>query len=139
MDSDRLAGVPLFSGLSSDERARVAGSIVQVTAEPGETLCTEGEFAYQFFVIEEGTADVTTNGTRIAALGAGDFFGEVGLLVTGRRSASVVATSPMRVLAMFDQSFRQLERDEPGVARWIEAPLSERPWLPLQALARLAV
>ncbi len=68
-----------------------------VTVEAGETLCLQGEFAYQFFVIEEGTAEVTTDGRRVAELSAGDCFGEIGLLVTGRRVASVVARTPMRL------------------------------------------
>ena len=108
MDPDRLASMPLFASLSSEDRARVADSMEAVTVEAGENLCLQGEFAYRFFVIEAGTADVTTDGVRVAALGAGDCFGEIGLLVTGRRSASVVATSPMRLFVIFEQPFAPL-------------------------------
>ena len=61
------------SSLHSRARiARVADSMEAVTVEAGENLCLQGEFAYRFFVIEAGTADVTTDGVRVAALGAGN-------------------------------------------------------------------
>lgn len=130
MDPDRLASIPLFAPLSSEDRARIADSMEAVTVEPGENLCLQGEFAYRFFVIEAGTADVTTDGARVAALGAGDCFGEIGLLVTGRRSASVVATSPMRLFVIFEQPFRSLARDVPSLTERIREVMRDRPWLP---------
>ena len=130
MDPDRLAPVSLFSTLSDEERRLVADSLLEVEVQTGDALCVQGEFAYHFFVIESGTAEVATNGTRIAELNAGDYFGEIGLLVTGRRTASVVAKTPMRLLAIFEQPFRQLERDAPEVVEQIRATLRERPWTP---------
>ena len=130
MDPARLASIPLFASLSSDERARVADSMEPVTVQAGETLCLQGEFAYHFFVIEEGTAEVTTDGLRIAELSAGDCFGEIGLLVTGRRVASVVASSPMRLFVTFEQPFRRLARDVPGLEERIREVLRDRPWSP---------
>ena len=88
MDPARLAALPLFASLTDDERARVAEAMEPVAVDAGETLCLQGEFAYQFFVIEEGVAEVTTDGERVAELSVGDFFGEIGLLMTGRRVAS---------------------------------------------------
>lgn len=134
MDPDRLASMPLFASLSSEDRARVADSMEAVTVEAGENLCLQGEFAYRFFVIEAGTADVTTDGVRVAALGAGDCFGEIGLLVTGRRSASVVATSPMRLFVIFEQPFRTLARDIPSLTERIREVMRDRPWLPAASL-----
>jgi CRP-like cAMP-binding protein len=91
MDPARLASIPLFAKLSDDERARVAAAMEPVSVDAGELLCLQSEFAYRFFVIEEGTAEVLTDGIRVAELSAGDCFGEIGLLVTGRRVASVTA------------------------------------------------
>ena len=56
----------------------------------------EGEFAYEFFILEEGHAEVTANGEHLADLVPGDFFGEMGLVEHVRRNASVVTTRPPR-------------------------------------------
>ena len=60
-------------------------------------------------MIEEGTAKVLKGGEEIAELGPGDFFGEIALLETERRTATVVAATPMRVIVMFQREFRQME------------------------------
>jgi CRP-like cAMP-binding protein len=130
MNPDRLAALPLFASLSTDDMARVADAMEPVSVATGEALCLQGEFAYQFFVIEEGTAEVMMDGRRVAELSAGDWFGETGLLVTGRRVASVVACSPMRLFVIFEQPFHRLVRDLPDLAERIREVLPHRPWLP---------
>ena len=77
-------------------------------------------------MIEEGRAEVVRDGRRLAELGPGDFFGEIGLLVTGRRTASVVALTPMRLIVMFEQSFRRLEKELPTFAASVRAACAER-------------
>jgi monovalent cation:H+ antiporter, CPA1 family len=77
-------------------------------------------------VVDDGTAEVRENGIRVAELGRGDFFGELGLLVTGRRTATVVPTSPMTLLALFDQDFRRLEHELPDFARRLREACGER-------------
>ena len=62
-----------------------------------------------FFVIESGEADVRRGDEVIASVGAGDVIGEMGLLVTGTRTASIVATTPMTLVAMFTREFRRIE------------------------------
>jgi CRP-like cAMP-binding protein len=51
---------------------------------------------YELFVIESGEAEVRKRGEVIRTLGPGDAFGEIGLLATGTRTASIVATTPMQ-------------------------------------------
>ena len=130
MDADRLAAMPLFASLSDEQRKLVADEMEPIAVDAGETLCLQGEFAYQFFVIEAGVAEVTIDGTRVAELSVGDFFGEVGLLVTGRRIASVIASTPMRLFVLFEQPFRRLAQDVPGFEDRIRVVLRDRPWLP---------
>ena len=130
MDADRLAAMSLFASLSNEQLTLVADAMEPITVDAGETLCLQGEFAYQFFVIEAGVAEVTIDGARVAELSVGDFFGEIGLLVTGRRIASVVASTPMRLFVIFEQPFRRLERDVPELTERIRAVLRDRPWLP---------
>jgi CRP-like cAMP-binding protein len=126
MDESRLQPIPLFGGLSKKERRAVAQLADEVDIEPGRKLVREGEFAYEFFAIEEGKADVKRGEQLLAELGPGDFFGEMGLVGDAPRNASVIATSDMRVIVMTGQAFRQIDRDYPEVANTIRKAIEER-------------
>jgi CRP-like cAMP-binding protein len=75
----------LFAGLTDDERSEIAACMRDVTVEAGTTLASEGDNAYELFVIEAGDADVHKGGEVVRKLGPGDVFGEIGLLATGTR------------------------------------------------------
>jgi CRP/FNR family cyclic AMP-dependent transcriptional regulator len=126
MDAKTLEGVAVFSGLSKRELGRLAEWTDEVSVEEGYELAKEGAFAHEFFVIEEGSAAVVQAGERIAELGPGDFFGEIGLLETERRTASVVATTPMRLIVMFQREFKQMEQAMPTVADRIRSAIRAR-------------
>jgi CRP-like cAMP-binding protein len=116
MDPERLASMPLFADLSEEERAEVASYLREETVEEGTTLATEGDNAFQLFVIESGEAEVRKGGETIRMLHEGDFFGEIGLLTTGTRTASVIATKPTRLVVMFLREFNQLTHHLPEIA-----------------------
>ena len=126
MDPSRLQGVAIFSGLTKAELERVSRWADEVSVPEGYELAREGQFAHEFFIIEDGVAAVTSNGNRIAELGAGDFFGEIGLLETERRTATVVATTPMELIVMFEREFRQMEREMPSVATRVRSAIRAR-------------
>jgi CRP-like cAMP-binding protein len=126
MDADRLKAVPLFERLTEDQRRQVAHWADEVDVQSGYHLVDQGSFAHEFFVILEGTAEVTKDGNRVTELGPGDFFGEIALLDEERRTASVVATSPMRLIVMFGRDFRQMEHSMPEVHGRIEAAITAR-------------
>ena len=126
MDPARLKSIPLFASLSDAERAKVARWADEVEVEEGKHLVDEGRFAYEFFVIEEGSAAVRHGDEVVAELGPGDFFGEIALLEHVRRTASVVATSPMRAVVMFGRDFRSMENEMPAVADRIKQAVEER-------------
>ena len=120
---DRIRAIPLFGQLSPDELETVA-SWLQIRQESeGRRLTPEGASGYEFFVIEEGTADVVHGGDVIASLGPGDFFGEMAMMGDGRRVADVVASSPMTLFEMFGTHFRELEMHMPHLAATISATL----------------
>jgi CRP/FNR family cyclic AMP-dependent transcriptional regulator len=126
MDPKRLQSVQLFKGLSRRDLEQLGRWADEVDVPVGKQLVRQGEFAYEFFVIEEGTADVAQDGEHIATLGPGDFFGEIGMLRTQRRTASVVATSPMRLIVMASREFSSMEGRMPRVAQQIREKLEER-------------
>ncbi len=121
-----LATVPLFASLGEEELARVSEWMEIRHAEVGERLVSEGASGYSFFVLQEGAATVTRDGEEIATLGPGDFFGELALTGDGRRTATVTATSPVTLAAMFGSQFRLLERELPDVADRIRRAATER-------------
>jgi CRP-like cAMP-binding protein len=126
MEPARLAQIPLFASLSPEERGEVAECLREVTVDAGTTLVTQGEHAYEVFAIEAGDAEVRMDHKVVRTLGAGDAFGEIGLLTTGTRTASVVATSPMRLVAMFARDFKRLEGRAPGLAKSLRKTMAER-------------
>jgi CRP-like cAMP-binding protein len=123
---ETIDGLPVFAKLTPEQRAEVAACAGEIAVETGEPVIPEGDFAYHFFVIEEGTAEVRQDGAVLRTLGPGDVFGEIGLLVTGRRTASVVATSPLRLLIVFDQDFRRLEKTMPEFAAAVRGAAADR-------------
>ena len=126
MDTARLEGLPLFADLDGEERADVAGRVHELTVEAGATLAVEGDNAYELFVIEEGEAEVRREGATIATLREGDVFGEIGVLVTGTRRATVVASTPMRLIGMFSRDFKQVESRMPAIADRLREIMRER-------------
>lgn len=127
MDESRLQHLPLFSDLSKRERKRLAPLIDEVEVDAGRALAAEGELAYELFVIEEGTAAISRNGAAVGTLGPGDFFGEIALLDKDRRrTATVRATSPMRLAVLQGHDLRVIDRDMPAVAGKIRAAIEAR-------------
>ena len=122
----RLRAIPLFADLGPDDLDRVASWLEIREEGEGRRLTPEGASGYEFFVIEEGTADVNHEGAKIGSLGPGDFFGEMAMMGDGRRVADVVATSPITLFEMFGTHFRELEMTLPEVATRIRATLEER-------------
>ena len=126
MDQSRLAAIPLFASLPEGELQAVAAVASERTLEKGETLTDEGSFGHGLFAIEEGTADVQQQGTTIRSVGKGDIIGEIAVLAAGRRSATVVATTPLRVITLFKRDVWALEREAPEAARRLRELLESR-------------
>jgi CRP-like cAMP-binding protein len=126
MDASRLKSVPLFATLSDKELRQVAQLADEVDVPDGARLVDEGKFAHEFFVIEDGKAEVIHDAKTVAELGPGDFFGEIALVRTDRRTASVIAKSPMKLIVIFGPNFRSMAADLPGVADKIDTAVEER-------------
>jgi CRP/FNR family cyclic AMP-dependent transcriptional regulator len=126
MDPRDVQSIPLFAGLSKDDQKVVAQYADEVDVEPGKVLAEEGRLAYEFFAIKAGTADVKLGGQVAAALGPGDFFGEIGLLAGDRRVASVVASTPMSLVVLTGAQLRAIDSRMPGVAERIRSAMAQR-------------
>jgi CRP-like cAMP-binding protein len=124
--ADDLTGIPLFAGLTDDERASLADWFEISDASAGMVLVGEGAAGYSFFVLLDGAAEVTVGGETVATYGSGDYFGEMAILGDGRRNATVTVTAPSRLLSMFGTEFRMLQEVQPDVAAQLEETMRQR-------------
>jgi CRP-like cAMP-binding protein len=126
MDESELQSIPLFESLPRDQRRVVAQHADVIDVDEGTTLVRQGEFAYEFFVIESGGAEVLRDGEHIADLGPGDFLGEMGIVSKAVRNATVTATAASKVIVMTEQAFRSMSQSNPDIASRIQAAVEER-------------
>ena len=127
MDASRLAVIPLFADLPDADLATIASAALEVKVEPGETLAAQGQTGHALFAILSGTADVIADGAKRAVLRPGDVFGEIAVLAAGHRTASVVATSQMTLIVLFDDGVSALVGQSPeAAARLRELAASRR-------------
>jgi CRP/FNR family cyclic AMP-dependent transcriptional regulator len=117
---------PLFSQCSRRELAEVASIADELDLPAGRELIRQGRRGREFFVLLEGEADVTQNGSTIATMKAGDFFGEIALISDAPRTATVTAKTPVRVLVVTDRSFKTLLEHVPSIQLKVLRALAER-------------
>jgi CRP/FNR family cyclic AMP-dependent transcriptional regulator len=114
--ADTLGGVPLFQGVKPKELKKLAGRMQERTFNEGDAITTEGKSGVGFFVIEEGNATVSIDGQIIRTLGPGEYFGEIALIDSGPRSATIVATTDLSCHGMTAWEFRPFVEQHPEVA-----------------------
>lgn len=121
-----LQGVPLFAGCSKADLQRIASIADELDLAEGATLIREGERGREFIVVVDGTVRVSRKGRKLRELGAGDFIGEIALVADVPRTATVTATSPVRLLVVTDRAFRGLLERTPSVSTKVLQSLGER-------------
>lgn len=126
MDEAKLREIPLFASLSRKQRRMLALRADEIDVSPGKPVCRKGESANEFYLIEQGTAKVVRDDQYLDELGPGDFFGEMGVLDSAPRNATVVAQTPMTLMILNGPALKELERESPKVARRIRAAIEQR-------------
>lgn len=123
---DMLKKVPLFSGCSKSELGVLAVNADELMLPEGHVLAREGQPGREFFVLVSGTVRATKNARTIADLGPGEWFGEIALVTRGPRTATVTASTPVRVLVLTDRAFEQVVHEMPSIALKVMSVLGER-------------
>jgi CRP/FNR family transcriptional regulator, cyclic AMP receptor protein len=126
MDAQELGKVSLFRDLSEDDLRAVATYADEVTVSEGKHLVDQGGYAYDLFVIIEGTASVQVGDEVVAELGPGDFFGEAGVLEKAERNATVVAKTRMRLVTLTGWDLRRMRNQLAPVLDKLEHAIKER-------------
>jgi len=126
VDVSELKTIPLFQDVPDDALKRVA-TFAELESHPeGAAVVKEGGYANDFFAIEDGTAKVEKDGQKLADLSKGDVFGEQALLEGEQRSASVIATSPLRVIKIAHWELDKMKRDMPEVVAELTKQIDAR-------------
>lgn len=113
---DTLARVPMFSGIKPKELKKLGKRMTERSFNEGDEITREGESGIGFFVIEEGNASVSVAGEIVRTLGPGEHFGEIALIDSGPRSATIVAGTDLRCRGMSAWEFRPFVEEHPEVA-----------------------
>lgn len=118
--SPSLEGIPLFSGVPREELVSLLTSVTPLKFSSGQTVVREGEPGDSLFLIVQGSLRVSTRGEdgqeiALAALGAGDFFGEVSLLTNRPRTATVTALTEAELLRLDRATVDQLRKKHPQI------------------------
>jgi CRP-like cAMP-binding protein len=118
MDTSRIASFPLFADLPAAELDELAAVLRELEVEAGATVTTLDGYGTSMYFIEQGEAAVLTDGGESTPrLGPGDTFGEIAPLLTGQRTATVAARTPMRLLLLSDQDFQRIRARVPEFER----------------------
>ena len=110
-----LQSIPLFAKCSKKELKAIGGLMTLSNVEAGYPLATEGEIGREFIVIEKGEAVVRRNGRKIGTLGPGNSFGELAMLVSGKRTATVTAETDMSIWVAGPAEFSALLQAHPSI------------------------
>ncbi len=113
--TDALQQTPFFAGLPVEELEAIAAVGETVTFEPGAAIVTEGELGDSMYVVLAGTAEVDVGG-RFHRLAEGDFFGEMALISSRKRIATVKATERVEALRIPADAFQSFLLEHPSVA-----------------------
>ena len=124
---EELARISFFARLTPAERALVAGCARREVAPAGLAITALGERGDDhFYVIEAGRARVTQESERLGELGPGDFFGEIALLGSEWRTATVQATTTMHLICLSKRLLDDVLAAEPELAERLAAAARER-------------
>lgn len=123
---DSLRRLPIFANVHERDVRRVAEIGEPVDAEPGAMLMDQGDVGTECFFVIEGSAGVYSGGQHIASIGKGSIVGEMALVGHKPRNASVIADTPMQLLAFNIVAFKKLLEEMPGTRDVVTKVLEAR-------------
>jgi CRP-like cAMP-binding protein len=126
VDADRIAVFPIFADLPEAELDALTATMTEVSFDAGTEVVTLDDYGGGVYFIEQGEATVVDDVGERRAIGRGDAFGEIALLLTGQRTATVVASTPLRALSLSSQDFDHIRARVPELERSLRRLSLER-------------
>jgi CRP-like cAMP-binding protein/Fe-S-cluster-containing dehydrogenase component len=127
---NHLRGVPMFAELSTDFIEHLKASVELLRFAPGQAIARQGDAADSFYLVRIGFVKISENHPGgelvLAYLSRGDYFGEIGLLGGGVRTATCTALDHVEVVRVSGDDFREMVERFPNVRRGLEAVAEER-------------
>jgi CRP/FNR family transcriptional regulator, cyclic AMP receptor protein len=113
---ETLRRVTLFEEFEAAELQAIADLMHEANVPAGAVVTAEGGPGDGFFLIDSGEAEVTVQGEPHGTMTAGDYFGEIALLMGSDRTATVTATTDLHCYALTPWDFRALVEANPSIA-----------------------
>ena len=126
MDVAQLEKIDAFSGLPQDCLEVLARNAQEASYDEGDVLLELDAHADQLLGVLDGTVEVRRHEETLAKLGAGDIVGERGLVRHSLRNATVVAASPVGVVAIAHSDITRIRREQPEFDKRLQNLLDER-------------
>jgi CRP/FNR family cyclic AMP-dependent transcriptional regulator len=126
LDVSQLKRSPRFQNVSDDALTQVSTFATAEEFPEGSEIVKEGGYSNDFYAIEDGTAKVEQEGKQVAELGPGDVFGEQGLLEQQERSATVIATSQIKLIKIEHWELSRMKNSMPEVVDQLRKQVEER-------------
>jgi CRP-like cAMP-binding protein len=123
---NELEDVALFAGLSRRELGWVSRLSTPIELPAGHVLAHQGEHGAEFFVVVHGTVEVVQDRALVVTRGPGSPLGEIALLSRRRRTATLLAQTPVTARVFSRPEFSGLLAEVPDVAQRIHATMAER-------------
>ena len=121
-----LKSTPVFANTSEKSLESMIKSAVEKTVSPGEKVVQQGQGGVGFYLILDGKAEVIKDGTKLAELGAGNFFGELGVIDGQPRTADVVAVTETKCWILSQWAMKSIIANHPEVALSMLEELARR-------------
>lgn len=121
-----LARVPVFAQCTADEIRAIANVAQENLFEPAQIIVTQGTPGQAFYLILSGRVEILRDGVSLGAFGTGDFFGEMSLLDSAPRSATIRAVEQTTCLMLSSWDFKALLEKNPSIAIKLLEVLSRR-------------
>jgi CRP-like cAMP-binding protein len=123
---EMLAQVSLFGGLSKSQLQEISMLATRLDLPAGRQLTTQGAVGQEFIIVLQGDVEVVVDGAIVATPTAGECYGEIALLDSRPRTASVVATTDVIVDVIGRREFRELLTRQPQIAEHLRRTMAER-------------
>lgn len=121
-----LGRVPIFANCTPEEIDAISDVAQESGFQAGQIIVTQGTPGQAFYLILSGRVEIIRDGQSLGAFGPGDFFGEMSLLDSAPRSATIKALESTNCLMLSSWDFKALLERYPSIAVKLLEVLSRR-------------